>query len=232
MIGCKEKDAEIPATTCKCPEYIEYQSYLPPDDSGDYYINPTDTIQLFAPNQTATSYSWSPTAYVSCIDCPNTFADPHVTTQFIVSYGTGQSTEDTITVVVRHAESVNIPNIFSPDRNYFNDQFRVLTWEPGLVEDFELKINRGSQLVFQTNDLFAGWNGRVDGNVYNCETYNYEVAITFNSGNKLTYNGEVLLFVNDGVSCPDNPAECAFEAQFDYLRFRSDYTPYGELEGC
>ncbi|GAA4321220.1 gliding motility-associated C-terminal domain-containing protein [Flaviaesturariibacter amylovorans] len=65
-------------------------------------------------------------------------------------------------IVVYNSCYVDVPNAFTPNNDGKNDRFRILNAVKAV--DFELMVyNRWGQVVFQTNNWKAGWDGRVNG---------------------------------------------------------------------
>jgi gliding motility-associated-like protein len=54
-------------------------------------------------------------------------------------------------------------------------------------------FNRWGQLVFQSNDMKLGWNGRFNGTVQPMDAYAFVLNIEFSDGNKVTKTGNVTL---------------------------------------
>lgn len=57
---------------------------------------------------------------------------------------------------------LHMPNVFSPNQDGVNDQFRPIV--TGRVDRFDMEVhNRWGQKVFSTRSAGSGWNGRVEG---------------------------------------------------------------------
>jgi gliding motility-associated-like protein len=64
------------------------------------------------------------------------------------------------------------PNTFTPDGNNVNDMYRP---EGTLVKDFKMEIfDRWGTLVFKTDDLRKGWDGRINGAEAKQDVYVYK----------------------------------------------------------
>ena len=72
-----------------------------------------------------------------------------------------------------------IPNAFTPsDDNGLNDVFMPVT--NGHVNNLDFRIyNRWGVLIYQTNSLNQGWDGRVLGRIVECDVYVYKVAYDY-----------------------------------------------------
>jgi gliding motility-associated-like protein len=54
-------------------------------------------------------------------------------------------------------------------------------------------FNRWGQLMFQSNDIRLGWNGRFNGAIQPMDAYAFVLNIEFTDGNKVTKTGNVTL---------------------------------------
>ncbi|MDR2962900.1 MAG: gliding motility-associated C-terminal domain-containing protein [Bacteroidales bacterium] len=67
-----------------------------------------------------------------------------------------------------------LPQAFTPNGDGNNDIAFVRGW--GIKEFLELRIyNRWGQLIFESNDLNHGWDGRYNGKDQPMETYSYTI---------------------------------------------------------
>lgn len=65
---------------------------------------------------------------------------------------------DTAVIYITILDNVLIPNVFSPNGDGINDVFRILG---GGFEEFKLSIyNRWGELMFETDNVNIGWDGR------------------------------------------------------------------------
>ena len=103
----------------------------------------------------------------------------------------GCMTYDDIDVQDKCPHYLFMPNVFSPNADGHNDEFRCAC--EGLVS-YNLQIyNRWGQNVFSTNDYTKGWNGGFNGK--HCDAGVYAYTVTYDTGNGLVErkNGTVLL---------------------------------------
>lgn len=69
-----------------------------------------------------------------------------------------------------------LPQAFTPNNDGENDFAFVRGW--GIKEFLEVKIyNRWGQLVFESNDLYKGWDGTYKGEPQAMDTYAYTIRI-------------------------------------------------------
>ncbi len=89
-----------------------------------------------------------------------------------------------------------VPNIFTPNGDGFNDEFKP---EFGEVDDYSLTIyNRWGQKIFETTDPTKGWNGDINGNPAVDGTYFFVVKFTDRCTGILTdEDGHVTLVAGD-----------------------------------
>jgi gliding motility-associated-like protein len=82
----------------------------------------------------------------------------------------------TDSLLVEVSGSLYAPNAFTPDGDGINDVWRV---KGEAIGRFELKIfDRWGELLFQTDDINEGWNGKVDGHPAKPDVYVYRIVYT------------------------------------------------------
>lgn len=89
------------------------------------------------------------------------------------------------------------PNIFSPDGDGVNDEFKPFFDIAIQVSDYKLLIfNRWGGVVFETNDIEEAWDGTLKGKLLQRGTYVYSMEFSYEdeleSGQR-NVNGDVLL---------------------------------------
>lgn len=68
-----------------------------------------------------------------------------------------------------------IPNAFTPNNDYLNDDFKPLI--PAPVNDYRMQVwNRWGQLLFETNKYKEGWDGRFKNLQQHTGTYIYAIS--------------------------------------------------------
>jgi gliding motility-associated-like protein len=99
----------------------------------------------------------------------------------------------TQTVIVEQSFAFYVPNAFSPDGDGTNDEF--FTKGVGInTEKFNLWIyDRWGNLIWNTNDFFKKWNGKVDGKseIVQQDVYVWKVTLYDMSDKKRQYIGHV-----------------------------------------
>lgn len=93
-------------------------------------------------------------------------------------------------------ETVMIPTAFSPNLDGTNDWFRIIPGKDVKTVDIRL-FNRFGELVFQTKDPKAGWDGNWRGMPADVGTYFYQIKVEFENiqGSKKDkmYKGDLTL---------------------------------------
>jgi gliding motility-associated-like protein len=74
---------------------------------------------------------------------------------------TGNESEPGAVICVDYCPLYELPNVFTPDGDGFNDEFHPFPYR--FVESIDLNIfNRWGLLVFSTDDPDIMWNGKTD----------------------------------------------------------------------
>lgn len=81
----------------------------------------------------------------------------------LIAYNSsGCSDTFSLVIIVQQTHSIVMPNVFTPNGDNMNDFYLPVSYES--IEDPELVIvNRWGSVMFSTNDLDVGWNGKVHG---------------------------------------------------------------------
>ncbi|BDD09068.1 hypothetical protein FUAX_15000 [Fulvitalea axinellae] len=157
--------------------------------------NPTidygSTVDLKASG--ASTYIWEPANGLEDSEGAIVTVSPTEDTKYSVT-GTdnlGCKNSDETTVTVKH--SLHIPNMFSPNDDGRNEQFKV--YGNAVTQNFRLRIfNRQGILMYETNDLqearSQGWNGTKDGQKQPAGIYYWKLEGKFESGRDLNAEGE------------------------------------------
>ena len=130
--------------------------------SPDYYGFQGDEVDLTAngssPNGT---YTWSPTEYLSCVNCQSPTSFTQETITYVVEYvdENGCTASDDVTIFFEGI--IYIPNTFTPDGDKFNETFFA---QGGNIVEFNILIfNRWGELIFEGNDFNDHWDGTYNG---------------------------------------------------------------------
>ncbi len=164
-----------------------------------------DTYQFDAqvnmPDSLITSVLWTPSTWLSCVDCLNPVATPFLTTRYEVEVITDNGCRDRapVQLIVDRRVDVYIPNIFSPDQDGHNDIFTVFA-DPVRVPKVRslLVFSRWGELVFEQydfvpNNAALGWDGRHRGEPMNPAVFVWYAVVEFVDGTEALYKGDVTL---------------------------------------
>jgi gliding motility-associated-like protein len=147
-----------------------------------------------------TSWKWSPSPGLSCIDCPDPNAAPKQTTDYTVEVrNEGQCpAKDYLTIyVVCNRGNLYIPNTFSPNGDGMNDRFYPRGKGVFMIKSLRV-FNRWGELVFERlnfnpNDASAGWDGTYKGRQLSPDVFVYVCEIVCDNNQLLSYKGDVTL---------------------------------------
>ncbi len=145
-------------------------------------------LQNYAPGQGGYRYLWSTgdTSPVITVVYPGSYSLTIANEQGCAATGNITITKDCYT---------DIPNVFTPDGDGFNDYFfpRQLLSESMVA--FRMQIfNRWGQVVFETNNTQGrGWDGKLNGKEQPEGVYVYTVQSTLMNGRAEKYKGNITL---------------------------------------
>lgn len=95
------------------------------------------------------------------------------------------------TIVAKVIPAYDVPNAFTPNGDGINDNVNVKGFG---IKNIDWKIyNRWGTLLFQTNNLKQGWNGRVNGILQPQDVYTYILEVEFYDGKKDLKKGDITL---------------------------------------
>jgi len=112
----------------------------------------------------------------------------------INSLGIAGSSKSNI-VCLQAAEKVYVPNTFTPDKDNINDFFKpVISFVP---RSYQLIItDRNNNIVFESTDYEATWNGTKNGNPLPSGVYLWYLRLVSPSGEKIQKSGIVNIIRN------------------------------------
>ncbi len=144
------------------------------------------------------SFAWSPTSYLRCINCPNTFCVPRSNIDYTVTATTkfGCSVNSGISVNIVCSNSIFFPTAINSAGG--NPVFYPKGKGIRSIKYFRI-YNRSGQLIFekkemQLNDTSAGWDGTFKGIKQTSGTYVYTAQAQCDTGDYINLNGTVVLF--------------------------------------
>ena len=165
----------------------------------DTEIIPEIPFQLnaFSPqltDQPGTLYEWLPPTGLNNPFIPDPLATLLGTKTYTIkitdSYGC--SGTGRVTLTIPPPPDIFIPNAFSPDGDGKNEVLALITHR--ITKLFYFKIyNRWGQLVFSTEELGNGWDGRLNGGDPIQSTYVFKVSGLTDKGKTISKEGAILL---------------------------------------
>lgn len=147
------------------------------------------------------SIFWTPSTYLSCDRCRNPVVRPLESQTYFVTVYDFNGCEGTaqITVDVDKNRNVYLPNVFSPNGDGINDEFRIYTG-PGVQEIKSVRLfDRWGNILYEATGVEpsdAGvptWDGTFKGKPLDPAVFVYLVEVTFLDGRLLLYRGDVTL---------------------------------------
>ncbi len=164
------------------------------DAGEEVTIYPGESVNLIAEGN-CSFFNWFPPSGLSSTAVMNPVASPTVTTKYVVTAQTenGCPTSDSVIVKVSTESLLDLPNAFSPGSGTsVNDLLQLK--KRGIVTLNSWKMfNRWGELVFSTEDIDAGWDGRYNGKPQPLGVYVYFLEATTSAGKKFYKQGNVTL---------------------------------------
>ncbi len=142
------------------------------------------------------SYQWNPTTYLSDAFIANPILRPYKSVTYSltrIDTLTGCKVEDVYNVDVSSEIVVAIPKAFTPNGDNLNDLLKV-EYGAGLKTFNQFAVfNRFGKIVFQTNNLNRGWDGRYNGIDQDMDAYTYLIDYITYKEERIKKTGSVLL---------------------------------------
>ena len=141
-----------------------------------------------------TTYSWIPPETLSDPNSPNPTAEPTETTTYYLTVTSDDNCAalDSVTIYVDPLSILNVPNAFSPNNDGTNDILEI--HHNDIQELIYFRIyNRWGQMIYETSDLMAGWDGTYKGKEQEVATYVYVAKATGLDGTDFLLKGNVTL---------------------------------------
>lgn len=159
---------------------------------SDTLINLGQSVQLNA--QGSGSIVWNPSIDLSCYNCSNPVATPEETTVYCAEVTVNNCTSsDCITIEVDNiCGELFVPDAFSPNNDGNNDCLKVFS---NCLEEVLFRVySRWGELIFESTDIDACWDGTYHGKELNSGAYAYTVKAILTNGVEVETNGNVTLF--------------------------------------
>ena len=154
------------------------------------------TLQSTTTNGPIAQWSWTPSANLSCANCPAPIANikKEITYTVKVTTAFGCTATDAITIkTFCQSTQVFIPNAFTPDNDGINDVLIVRGKGIASVKYFRI-FNRWGELIFERNNFAANdvkfaWDGKIRGVVGPPDVFVYVAEVICESGETYVYKG-------------------------------------------
>jgi len=140
-------------------------------------------------------YNWTPANFVTCNNCANTEASPQQSTVFAINVtdANGCKATDTVSVEVISGSNIFIPNVFTPNDDGVNDQFKIYG-DLSNIYYFDMVIfDRWGEKVFESNNPNFEWFGAYKGEPASQGVYIYVATMVFSDGSHKDYKGSLTL---------------------------------------
>jgi gliding motility-associated-like protein len=140
-------------------------------------------------------YLWTPSTGLSCNNCATARVMPTDSITYslhVNDFNNCFSLDTSFKIFVKDTALYNAPSAFLPEGDEEN---RILYVRgKGIKQLLSFKIyNRWGNLVFESNDLSKGWDGKFQGKDQPIDTYIYTITIETLSGKILSRKGTVML---------------------------------------
>lgn len=126
------------------------------------------------------TYSWSPSANLSCTNCSQPVASPPENTQYCVSAELNSCSTKTcvnITVSCETSNDYSVPNAFTPNGDGNNDEFCLRGWDV-CTSSFQVEIfDRWGEKVFESTDPNFCWSGVYKGKLMDAGVFVYVMSV-------------------------------------------------------
>ena len=143
------------------------------------------------------NYVWTPSTGLSDPNISDPTATLTSTTTFTINVtdAFGCTWQDQVTIyvtdVICEEPYIYVPNAFTPNQDGKND---ILYVESSVGYELQFMIyDRWGELVFETNDLDQGWDGRFKGKLLSPGVYVYHLKFTCYSNEIFTKKGNITL---------------------------------------
>jgi len=102
------------------------------------------------------------------------------------------ASDDIVVRIFKTGPSIFVPNGFTPNGDGLNDLIRPTLAGMQRMNFFRI-YNRYGQLVYETNRIGAGWDGRIKGNLQASNAYVYQCQAVDYTGQTVTAKGSFVL---------------------------------------
>ncbi|MFM2285168.1 MAG: hypothetical protein RLZZ543_665, partial [Bacteroidota bacterium] len=145
----------------------------------------------------ASQFFWTPSTNLSCDNCPSPIATPYATTEYCVAATNafGCTASECVTVKVDIiCDDFFIPNVFAPGIGGDEENDCLRLYGTNCVQELTFHIyNRWGELVFETTDVTACWDGTFKGVDQNAGVFVYYVEAKMLNEETVSKQGNITL---------------------------------------
>lgn len=144
------------------------------------YLFNGDTEQIVASG--GVNYIWTPSAGLSCDNCPNPIVTASTETVYTVTAFNADNCWDTanVHIVIKvPCADMFVPTIFSPNGDGLNDEFKILGT---CINSYEYSLfdRWGKRIMYMDSDSdMQSWNGKINGEPVSIGSYPYVFKVSF-----------------------------------------------------
>lgn len=146
-------------------------------------------------NYAGTTFAWSPSDGLNNPDIQSPIAVLREDQSYTVNVTSelGCTGSGTVNLSIKRQESIIVPTAFSPNNDGRNEQLLPVINDIESIRYFRI-YNRWGQLVFFTDQLNTGWDGRFKGDTAISGIYVWEIEGVSTKGRVINKKGTVVLF--------------------------------------
>jgi gliding motility-associated-like protein len=190
----------LSSTTCE-PDTarvrVELKSRPFVDAGPDQTVIAGSSIPMYADAGNDVQFQWKPFGEFECDTCYSTQLTPASSGMYYVQVTDefGCRNIDSVFVFVKSEcgqEGLFLPTAFSPNGDGNNDVYRIRSLGIREIEFFRI-FNRWGELVFETNDINQGWDGRNGNGYYSSGVYTFFVRAVCPDGTLSEFNGNLTI---------------------------------------
>jgi gliding motility-associated-like protein len=146
-----------------------------------------DSAMLPVYGQNVYKFQWTPPTGLSCLQCNYPWARPLADTTYhlkVTDVRNCFTSEYDFIIKIKPETFVKLPTTFTPNDDHHNDSIYVQGWGIKALIEFQI-FNRWGQMIFVSNNMKLGWDGKFNGILQNSDVYVYKVKV-------LTWREEIL----------------------------------------
>ena len=177
------------------PEPLPIEAIVTPD-SITLPLGGSQQVLVTYLNATNPTYNWANTLGFSCTDCPNPVISSYAPGDYVVTISMVNGSaicygSTTLHVALLSHTRAFVPNAFTPNGDGNNDIFQIYGED---IKTVSMKVfNRWGELVYETTNSLAGWNGTYKGVLQMPAVFTYEAIITYLDNTQENKNGSITL---------------------------------------